>query len=91
MNTSIYKKVHLQAVELLKAAEAENDTKFMQLYEELKALCYEHEEDEAKNLGNVWKTSDVEMRMETDGKVGRYVCFNAVKRYGKCVKNTCYI
>jgi hypothetical protein len=43
MNTKLYKKVHTQAIEMLQAVDAEDDTAFDRLYDELKVLCEEHE------------------------------------------------
>jgi tetratricopeptide (TPR) repeat protein len=56
MNTKIYKKVHTQAVELLKAADKADETRFTQIYTELKALCEEHENDPVKNHPVQWET-----------------------------------
>ena len=55
MNTKLYKKVHTQAIEMLKAADSEDDANFQRLYEELKELCEEHEDTE-KNHPVQWET-----------------------------------
>lgn len=55
MNTKIYKEVHRQAIELLKAADSENEEKFMQIYSELKALCEDNENDDVKNHPVQWE------------------------------------
>ena len=56
MNTKLYKKVHTQAVELLKAADGGNDELFQQLYEELKGLCTENESVERMDHPVQWET-----------------------------------
>jgi hypothetical protein len=56
MNTKLYKKVHTQAVELLKAADGGNDELFQQLYEELKSLCIDNEAVERMDHPVQWET-----------------------------------
>lgn len=56
MNTQLYKQVHTLATALLAAAENEDDTTFNQLYQQLQALCDEHEGDEHKNHPVQWET-----------------------------------
>jgi tetratricopeptide (TPR) repeat protein len=62
MNTKLYKRVHALATELLKAAEAEDQKVFDRHYEELKAICYDHESEvgvngeQAKNHPVQWET-----------------------------------
>ena len=56
MNTKLYKKVHTLAIELLKAADEENDQRFEQFYAELKAICYDNEADEIMNHPVQWET-----------------------------------
>ena len=56
MNTKLYKKVHSLAIELLKAAEAEDDKAFIGFYDELKALCFDNEDDEKLNHPVQWET-----------------------------------
>ncbi|KKK65785.1 hypothetical protein LCGC14_2970630, partial [marine sediment metagenome] len=56
MNTKLYKQVYALAAELLEAAEADDDPLFDRLYEQLRALCYEHEADEVKNHPVQWET-----------------------------------
>ncbi len=56
MKTTLYKKVHTQAIEMLKAADSDNDEAFLRLYEELKALCYDNESDEHNNHPVQWET-----------------------------------
>jgi hypothetical protein len=55
MNTKIYKQVHKLATDLLTAAQKENVGVFTALYEQLKAICYEHENSE-KNHPVQWET-----------------------------------
>ncbi len=56
MNTKLYKKVHTQAIELLKAADAENDEMFQKLYEELRQLCVDNETVDRMNHPVQWET-----------------------------------
>ncbi|WP_145999137.1 tetratricopeptide repeat protein [Oceanicoccus sp. KOV_DT_Chl] len=56
MNTKLYKRVHTLAIELLKAAEDENDQVFEKYYEELKVLCVDNERDEIMNHPVQWET-----------------------------------
>lgn len=56
MNSNLYKQVHKLAVDLLKAAEKDDGDVFTTHYESLKALCYEHEDEERKNHAVQWET-----------------------------------
>ncbi|MFA7554266.1 MAG: hypothetical protein WCY88_08450 [Spongiibacteraceae bacterium] len=56
MNTKLYKQTHTLASELMDAAEAGDDAKFAQLYQLLKTLCYDHENDPQKNHPVQWET-----------------------------------
>jgi hypothetical protein len=56
MNTNLYKKVHRLAVELLKAADAEQENQFQVAYDELKVLCEENKTDAHKNHPVQWET-----------------------------------
>lgn len=55
MNTKIYKQVHTYAIELLKAADSDDEVRFMAIYTELKALCEDHEADAVKNHPVQWE------------------------------------
>ena len=56
MNTKLYKKVHELALALLDYSEKEQPELFSERYQALKALCYEHEDDEHKNHPLQWET-----------------------------------
>lgn len=56
MNTPLYRTVHLKAVELLKAAEADNDASFDELYGQLKKLCFDNEGNAELNHPVQWET-----------------------------------
>ncbi len=56
MNTKLYKKVHTLATDLMKAAKKNDETAFNRLYEELKQLCYDNENDKVKNHPVQWET-----------------------------------
>ena len=56
MNTKIYKQVHRLAIQLLNAADEENDKVFDELYAELKNLCETNEADETTNHPVQWET-----------------------------------
>ena len=70
MNTKIYKQVHGYATDLLTAAEKEDIPAFTKLYDELKALCYEHEEGE-KNHPVQWETL-ADFTEETEDAIAFY-------------------
>ena len=55
MNSKLYKEVHSLATQLLAAAEKEDGDAFAQGYEQLKALCFDNEEEE-KNHPVQWET-----------------------------------
>ena len=55
LSTKLYKKVHSQAEALLKAAQNEDIALFDRLYDELNAICEEHENSE-KNHPVQWET-----------------------------------
>ena len=54
MNTKIYKQVHAYAIELLKAADKDDEVRFMAIYADLKTLCEENEHSE-KNHPVQWE------------------------------------
>lgn len=56
MNTKIYKAVHALSTKLLTAAEKDDDATFIKLFAELKALCYDNQNDKVKNHPVQWET-----------------------------------
>lgn len=56
LNTKIYKTVHLLAVELLKANEADDANRFNELYSELEKLCEDNKQDVINNHPVQWET-----------------------------------
>jgi hypothetical protein len=56
MNITLCKKTHSYAIALLAADDEENDEVFIRVYNELKALCYEHEGDDHSNYPLQWET-----------------------------------
>lgn len=66
MNAEMYKKVHLLAVKLLKADDANDSEKFSVFYNELKELCEKNEKDDSVNHPVQWEaladfTEDVDL------------------------------
>jgi len=56
MNTKLYKRVHQLAIELLKAADAENEANFDSHYQELRSICDDNAADEHRNHPVQWET-----------------------------------
>lgn len=55
MNTAVYKTVHWLATQLMAAAEANSETRFNQHYQQLQALCLQHQ-NSPKDHPVQWET-----------------------------------
>lgn len=56
MNTKIHKKLNELSINLMKAADRQDEEKFYPLYDELKTLCFDNESDPVKNHPEQWET-----------------------------------
>ena len=56
MNTNLYKQVHRLAIELLKAADENNEKSFNDNYTQLQQLCEDNVGDDHKNHPVQWET-----------------------------------
>ena len=56
MNTKIHKKLNELSINLMKAAKREDEKAFYPLYDELKALCFDNQNDSVMNHPEQWET-----------------------------------
>jgi tetratricopeptide (TPR) repeat protein len=82
MNTKIHKKLNELSINLMKAADQQDEKTFYCLYDELKALCFDNESDSLKNHPEQWET----LADFTDELTKAIEYYQVASKYAKALK-----